>query len=64
MTIYDFDKLSEVQKSLVIGRNAKLIDQYIQHENIVLIYTLNNFFIECSADLFSFTLSAFFAFEK
>lgn len=48
MNIQDFARLRLAEQILVLKTEANLIDNYVEKLNLVLVYSLSNFFIEAT----------------
>jgi len=46
MTIYDYAKLSEETKELLLKTSALLFDQYEEDRDFIYVYFLDSFFVE------------------
>jgi hypothetical protein len=46
MTIYDYIKLSEREKEMILRSDALYLEFYAQEETLVYVYFLNGFFVE------------------
>jgi len=46
MTIYDYAKLGEEAKELLLKTNALLFDHYMEDQDTIYVYFLDSFFVE------------------
>lgn len=64
MTIQEFTRLSFVEKVEILKNQATLIDQYMDNNNLVHNYQLNNFFVEATICLQTETIIDIVPFKR
>lgn len=64
MTIQEFTRLSFVEKTELLKNQAMLIDQYMDNNNLVHNYQLDNFFVEATICLKTETIVDIVPFKR